>query len=196
MPALDAGEVIARYSDASRLLGNATRNDLVATQPTHVEATVSPERNEAIERQELSDVFLVELPTIEIQSDRYYIARDDWVAEAHLGAGRCLRLRRGDMVKITYKAQDGKSALVLTALTPQLTDHSGWWRGHTCYDPKEGWMPEQWMEPAGPDALSQFHTMELDATNELPRPPPSELDTIQQRPSETSLASESSRFSE
>lgn len=94
---LEKEDIIARYSDASHLLGSATESDLMMTQTSGSVTAMAGESNSATSASEL--------PTMEMEIDRYFVARDDWIAPA----SNYLSLRRGDMIKITHMTEDGKS---------------------------------------------------------------------------------------
>lgn len=100
MPLIEKQDIIEQYSEPSHLLGSATEADLMDTNPKAVESQGHLEleidgfgrklarygsadgarSSSSLPRSELFDTQVgerVELPTTEIQDDRYYIARDD-----------------------------------------------------------------------------------------------------------------------
>ena len=130
MPAMEKQDIIERYSEPSHLLGSATEADLMDTNlkaaeaQGHLELEVDgfgrklarygsaegARSSSSLPRSELFDTQVgerIELPTTEVQDDRYYIARDDWTPEQP-NSSIYLSLRRADLVKIKRTTADGK----------------------------------------------------------------------------------------
>lgn len=104
MPPLEAGEMIARYSDASHLLGSAKQEDLtsVMTPPQDLPGVAAS--FSSFSADEGGTGSRVELPTAETTLDRYFVATCEWRANS----GTEFHLQKGDVVKITHMVAGGK----------------------------------------------------------------------------------------
>lgn len=164
---MEKEDIIAQFSDVNHLLGNATMADMMDRKPTEGLAVLA--QADSAMHNSVSASAAVELPTIEVTADRSFVAWENWSAPPGWSTpdSNYLNLRRGDLITVTQKSQDGKS--LTTSVVSTITDNeAGWWLGHSSTDPTLGWMPAAWLWPAGPEVQEHVRRSEPSSPIELP----------------------------
>ena len=153
-------DIIARYSSSDHLLGSATQEDLKAVHELHEYYAPAGTQHSFYELPAAYRTSLVEMPSAELPREALYVAKADWAADTR---GK-LSIKQGDTMVVDQKDASGKYMKAYQAKCGETYKTAGWWQVHRLQSPfGHGWVPESYLEPAGPNRLPS--RQELDATS-------------------------------